>query len=97
MRKVSGRNAKYSAAAIAAKTNNPANRMKKAWLRCCSRRRRALPDISIGSGADIGSENRVAKVLFRHVLSYAVSRARGTLIAAAAKLNTAKTWLRKCD
>src|ERR1700692_4956978 len=62
MRRVSGRNAKYRAPAIAAKTNIPANKTSSELRVRCRRRNCALLDCSIGPGAGIGSENRVFKV-----------------------------------
>src|ERR1700679_1942943 len=62
MRRVSGRNAKYRAPAIATKINIPANKMKSKLRLRCWRRSGALLDCSIGSGADMGCENRVVKV-----------------------------------
>src|ERR1700692_2330349 len=62
MRRVSGRNAKYRAPAIATKTNIPANKTSSELRVRCRSRNCALLDCSIGSGAGIGSENRVVKV-----------------------------------
>lgn len=62
MRKVSGRNTKYRAPAIATKTNIPANKTNSELRVRCRRRCCALLECSIGSGAGIGSENRVVKV-----------------------------------